>query len=59
MTYTTRNQKNAQQIGKWDYKYAYKFAFTLSVIFISKTDNDCRIFEVQLLNLAAFHFDMY
>ena len=34
MTYTTQNQKNAQQIGKWDYKYAYKFAFTLSVIFL-------------------------
>ena len=28
-------------------------------IFISKKDNDCRIFELQLLNVAAFHFEKY
>ena len=30
-----------------------------SHIFISKKDNDCQIFELQLLNLAAFHFETY
>ena len=34
------------------------FVFTLS-IFISKKDKDCRIFELQLLNLAPFHFETY
>ena len=35
------------------------FIFFYCYIFISKKDNNCMIFELQLLNLAAFDFETY
>ena len=35
----------------------FYYVFIVFFLFTSKKDNDCRIFELQLLNLAAFHFE--
>ena len=44
----------------WKNRYKHVYLFLLKCyIFISKKDNDWRIFKLQLSNLAAFHFETY
>ena len=43
-------------LKKWYMLICFYFKY---YIFISKKDSDCRIFELQLLNLAALHFETY
>ena len=37
----------------------YMFICFYCYIFVSKGDNDCVICELELLNLAVFHFETY